>query len=345
MSKFYSHLVFGGFNEPVLPWRQGRTVLSAVIQPWNRRAHHFNAWVLRVTRLKLTNRGNVMRFHSSGVSTRGGGATEVGTSPERWWFLGFHWQVSQRWLTVAPILPQQNSDSKLRGTTASQEEAPSVSVAVRRRLHVPLRDTVGFLQFHHQKHDVLLGLISSPVPDGADEDQAAHNGCLPLLRTEQGSWEHVSLHITVSLYVYIYKSTAFTRQINLYYLSNEFHNRRRTWRRSNMSSFLHFLNSSSLPFFLKLFHLPPHSFLKNSFLAFSRIVSASASFLYSHHPPRGLCPSIWPFLLSPPSRCFSFTSGFCVCLVSFSVTTCEDGAVSLCCSTTVCPVEGDIVPD
>lgn len=50
-----------------------------------------------------------------------------------------------------------------------------------------------------------LGFNIQPVPStsGTDKDLAARNGCPPLLRTEQGGREHVSLRITVCVYLYI----------------------------------------------------------------------------------------------------------------------------------------------
>lgn len=150
-----------------------------------------------------------------------------------------------------------------------------------------------------------LGFNIQPVPstNGTDKDLAARNGCPPLLRTEQGSREHVSPHITESLYVCIYKSID-----NMYYLTNS----TTIGEHKGDKTCPPYFTSSTLP--LCLFYWNYFIFLQtflNSFLAFSPIVCASASFLYSHHPPRGLCPSILPFLLSLPSHCFSFTSSFC----------------------------------
>lgn len=187
-----------------------------------------------------------------------------------------------------------------------------------------------------------LGFNIQPVPstNGTDKDLAARNGCPPLLRTEQGSREHVSTHITESLYVCIYKSID-----NMYYLTNSTTIGEHEGDK-NMSSLLHFLNSSSLPFLLKLFHLPPN-FFKFISCIFSNCLCFSIVSLLSS-------PSSWSLSInftfsafsSVPLLLFHLKFLCCyVCFVSFSVTTCEDRTVSPCCSTTVCPVEGDIVPD
>lgn len=107
--------------------------------------------------------------------------------------------------TGEPTLTRQNSDSEFRGTTASQEEAPSVSVAVRRRLHVPLRDTVGFLQFHHQKHDALLGLISSRYLRPTALTKIWRHAMTARRSSEQNRAAENTFHCT-SLCIYMYIS-------------------------------------------------------------------------------------------------------------------------------------------